>query len=364
MLAAGVTATDARIAPGASPAWLPAAGLALALWTGTELWTVALNALNDHPYGFSQFPGQVLCVLAASGLSLACYAVIGWSRTWRLLSRSLVAIATIILCAALYALAVRGIALMLPMVMRPGAFDLTQFIWESLYWLIPFLMWFLVALMLDESHRSREREARLAGALIAAREAEIRALRYQINPHFLYNALNSISTLILDGRNAQAESMLMRLSSFFRSNLTSDPLSDTSLSEEIAQQKLYLEIEQIRFAERLRVVIDVPAWLSGAKVPSLLLQPLVENAVKHGVHPPGRETLVQLRAWAEAGSLHIQVSDDGPGSTTSSGTGVGLENVRRRLAARFGDGSSLEASPLPTGGFAVTIALPLDLAAS
>lgn len=344
--------------------WAAAAGLAFALWTGVELWTVILNALSGHPYSLSQFPGQVMAVAAASALSLGCYSATRWSRTWRLAARGSFALATALACSAAYALLLRAISLMAPVLFRPGAFDLNRFFWESAYWLIPFLLWSLVALVLDENHRTHEREARLSAALIATQDAEIRALRYQINPHFLYNALNSISALVLDGRNAQAERMLMGLSDFFRSSLTNDPLSDARLGDEVAQQKLYLEIEQVRFADRLRVAIQIPRELAGAKLPSVILQPLVENAVKHGVHPPGTETLIQIEAWAEGQELRVRISDNGPGAGGSSGTGVGLDNVRRRLAARFGDKSSLDASPLPAGGFAVTITLPLDIPAS
>lgn len=345
-------------------AWRAAAGLAIALWTCTEVWAVTLNAINGHAYLISHLPGQVMGVVAASALSLACHGAIRWSRTWRLAVRGGFILVTIVACSALYALCLRVISLIAPVVFRPGTYDLSRFVSETIYWVAPFLLWSLVALVLDESHRTHEREARLSAALIATQDAEIRALRYQINPHFLYNALNSVSALVLDGRNAQAERMLMGLSDFFRASLTNDPLGDARLGDEIAQQRLYLEIEQVRFADRLRVVIDAPAELSHAKLPSLILQPLVENAVKHGVHPPGTETLIQIAAWAEGQNLRVRISDNGPGGSASPGTGVGLENVRRRLVARFGDRSSLKASPLSTGGFAVTITLPLDLGAS
>ena len=343
--------------------WRTAAGLAVALWACTELWAVVLNALAGHPYVRQHLPGQLMGVAAASTLSLVCFGAVRWSRNWNWTARGPLVLVTTLVCSGLYALVLRSISILTPVVFRPGPYDLSRFFWESAYWLIPFLMWFLVALVLDSNQGTREREARLSAALIAAQDAEIRALRYQINPHFLYNALNSISALILDGRNRQAERMVMGLSDFFRASLTSDPLGDVRLGDEVDQQRLYLEIEQVRFADRLRVVIDVPAQLSHAKIPSLILQPLVENAVKHGVHPPGTETLIQVRAWAEAQNLRVRVSDNGPGTGAISGTGVGLENVGRRLAARFGDKSHMEASPLPAGGFAVTVTLPLDIGA-
>src|SRR4028118_477353 len=116
-----------------------------------------------------------------------------------------------------------------------------------------------------------------------AQDAQLRALRYQINPHFLFNTLNSLSSLVLTQRTDTAERMIMNLSTFFRTTLSADPTADVSLEEEIKLQRLYLDIEQIRFPDRLRVEVDVPEPLLAARVPVLLLQPVVENAVKYGV---------------------------------------------------------------------------------
>ena len=116
-----------------------------------------------------------------------------------------------------------------------------------------------------------------------AQEAQLRALRYQINPHFLFNTLNSLSSLILSKQTDTAERMLMNLSTFFRATLSADPTADVSLDEEIKLQRLYLDIEQIRFPDRLSVEVDVPDALLAARVPVLILQPIVENAVKYGV---------------------------------------------------------------------------------
>jgi LytS/YehU family sensor histidine kinase len=204
-----------------------------------------------------------------------------------------------------------------------------------------------------------------AGALEReAQEAQLRALRYQINPHFLFNTLNSLSSLILAQKTDIAERMLLNLSTFFRATLSSDPAADVPLEEEIKLQRLYLDIEQIRFPKRLAVEIDVPDNLLGARVPALLLQPAVENAVKYGVARSKKAVTVSLVAYEEAGRLHIKVKDDGdappPDGETEGGTGVGLRNVSERLTARYGRQAGCLYGPDPDGGgFTVHIFLPV-----
>ena len=206
------------------------------------------------------------------------------------------------------------------------------------------------------------RLARRAAALeAAARSAELMALRYQVNQHFLFNTLNSLSSLVLSGQSAEAERMILNLSTFFRSSLVGDPTEDVPLIEEIQLQRLYLDIEAIRFPERLRVAIDLPDALARACVPGLILQPLVENAIKHGVARARRPVLVQIRAHVQDGQLVLDVENDGDAGPANSadGTGVGLVNVRDRLQARFGDAARSEWAARGAGGFAVTLTMPL-----
>ena len=147
-----------------------------------------------------------------------------------------------------------------------------------------------------------------------AQEAQLRALRYQINPHFLFNTLNSLSSLVLTKRTETAEQMLMNLSTFFRATLSADPTADVPLEEEIKLQRLYLDIEQIRFPDRLTVEIDVPDELLDARVPVLILQPVIENAVKYGVaRSRGAGHRSGSPRYEEAGRLHIKVKDNGEG---------------------------------------------------
>jgi hypothetical protein len=187
-----------------------------------------------------------------------------------------------------------------------------EMLWRSvlegtLSWYFLFAAWaaFYVAMSYARQLRAADRRA---GALAReAQEAQLRALRYQINPHFLFNTLNSLSSLILSQKTDVAERMLMNLSTFFRATLSADPTADVPLEEEIKLQRLYLDIEQIRFPKRLSVEVDVPDNLLAAKVPALILQPIVENAVKYGVAKSRKPVTIRISAYEEAGRLHIKV---------------------------------------------------------
>lgn len=224
--------------------------------------------------------------------------------------------------------------------------------------LAPFGLWSGIALVVTYNGELRERERRLAMLEAQAQDAQLRALRYQVNPHLLYNALNSIAALILARKNDVAEAMLLRLASFFRASLSSDPHSDIPLADEIALQMRYLEIEQMRFPN-LSVDFSLPEGLGQVRVPSLILQPLIENVLKHGANPDGNPTQLKIAAMRNGGRLVLEVSDNGPGISSYRGTGVGLGNVRSRLATRFGGRASLETDSRPGLGFTVRLTIPV-----
>lgn len=210
----------------------------------------------------------------------------------------------------------------------------------------------------SEAHRTERRAARLERA---AQAAELRSLRYQVNPHFLFNTLNSLSSLVMKDRRDEAEQMIMSLSNFYRTSLTGDPLDDVPLHEEVHLQKLYLDIESVRFPDRLITRIDIPDSLMSCCVPGLILQPLVENAIKYGVSRTTRPVTLTIRGWEEEGLLQISVTDDGdlPPSEADRGSGIGLANVRDRLSARFGDSGLIAYGPREGGGFIVRLTLPI-----
>jgi hypothetical protein len=207
-----------------------------------------------------------------------------------------------------------------------------------------------------------QQERQLAEATLAAQQAQLAALRYQLNPHFLFNALNSISALIVTNRNKDAEAMTDKLSSFLRTSLNADPAELVPLDEELALTEEYLAIESVRFGDRLGVRIDCEDQACAALVPSFLVQPLVENAVKHGVARSSAPVEIAIDAKLAGGALRITVSNCLTGEETDAlpgaeGAGVGLDNVRHRLQAVFGKRASLTAGA--TGErFVATISIP------
>ncbi len=233
----------------------------------------------------------------------------------------------------------------------------------SLSWYFLFVAWAALYVAIGYAAQLRASDSRAAAFEREAQEAQLRALRYQINPHFLFNTLNSLSSLILTQRTDIAERMIMNLSTFFRTTLSADPTADIPLEEEIKLQRLYLDIEQVRFPERLRVETDIPPALASARVPILILQPIVENAIKYGVARSRRPVTLRISAHEEAGRLHLKVKDDGDqsvgASMDSSGAGVGLKNVCERLIARYSARAGCFHGPDPEGGFTVHVILPV-----
>lgn len=210
--------------------------------------------------------------------------------------------------------------------------------------------------------RELRRERQLAEARWAAQQAQLTALRFQLNPHFLFNTLNAISSMIVTRRNEEAEQMTDKLSSFLRASLASDPTELVPLESELALIEEYLEIEAIRFGERLAIDIPHCGTAAEVRIPSFLLQPIVENAIKYGVGPSTGLVTITVSALIQEGELVLKIVNDGsaaPQTSPSQGTGVGLSNVRKRLDAVYGGRATLRAEPL-SPGFAVTITLPIN----
>ena len=226
--------------------------------------------------------------------------------------------------------------------------------WSSLYFGINFYI-----LVEEQIDQMRDLE-------VQASSAQLAMLRYQLNPHFLFNTLNSISTLVLLKQTDRANAMLSRLSSFLRYTLANEPTAHVTVAQEVETLKLYLEIEKMRFEARLRTKFEIDAAAERARLPSLLLQPLVENAIKYAVTPQeeGADICVAVRLAGDR--VQITVSDTGPGlrETTqlpSLSTGVGLANIRERLVQAYGPDQSFTTSSTAEGGFAVAITLPFQL---
>lgn len=198
-----------------------------------------------------------------------------------------------------------------------------------------------------------------------AHEAQLKMLRYQLNPHFLFNTLNAISTLILEQDTELANRMVTKLSKFLRFSLDNDPLQKITLDEELEAIGLYLSIEKVRFEERLRLEQDIEAEARKALIPSLLLQPLVENAIKYGIARSETGGLLRIAARVFAGDLLLELSDDGPGVTLKDGripgaSGVGLRNTEERLRELYGKRHSFRLIQTDPHGLTISIRIPLE----
>lgn len=210
-----------------------------------------------------------------------------------------------------------------------------------------------------------EERARSLRAMSSAREAQLRMLRYQLNPHFLFNTLNAISTLILEQDTQLANRMVTRLSSFLRHSLDTDPMARVPLESEVHALSLYLEIEQVRFEDRLRLDIRITPAASRAQVPSLLLQPLVENAIKYAIARREDGGTIRILADVVSERLEVEVSDDGPGLPAGfelgrDARGVGLRNTADRLQQAYGKDHEIHLLPAEPTGLRVLIRVPFE----
>jgi signal transduction histidine kinase len=229
--------------------------------------------------------------------------------------------------------------------------------WSALYYSINFFI-----LLEAQTDRLLRLESQASNAQLAM-------LRYQLNPHFLFNTLNSISTLVLLKQTDRANAMLSRLSSFLRYTLVNESTGMVTVAQEIETLKLYLEIEKMRFEERLRPHFHIDPTVMRAHLPSLLLQPLIENGIKYAVTPQEEGADISIELRREADRVFITVSDTGPGADSqyqvraAQSTGVGLANIRDRLAQAYGDNHRFETQSEITGGFRVFIEIPYQIEA-
>jgi len=235
--------------------------------------------------------------------------------------------------------------------------------WSALYFAINYFL------------TVEQQTVRLERLEAQATSAQLAMLRYQLNPHFLFNTLNSISTLVLLKQTEPANAMLTRLSAFLRHTLVSEPGSQVTLAQEVETLQLYLDIERMRFEERLRTQFEIDDKAMDARLPAMLLQPLIENAIKYAVSAQEEGAKIALSARVVGERLRISVEDTGPGihkpkqpssaliaamRPRTVSTGVGLANIRNRLMQAYGDNHHFETHSEPSGGFSVFIEIPYE----
>lgn len=361
--------------PGTFSHMRPAMLLALGTWSLMLLLNVTLYALAigvpSIDYLASSIAIIILGVLFSAALFLIARMVGQWPPLLRWPTLGLAVVALAALLAVVDAFGALQIAAMdtkaevrrLPPLLQ-AVNNFAIMVWQ-------FGLLAAAYAMLETNRLAHERERDLAEArqtaLEAARAAtaaRLEALRYQLNPHFLFNTLNAISSLVVTKRNELAETMLSRLSDFLRATLAGGTDTVVSLDAELATLQTYLEVEALRFADRLIIDVDCPPSLREAIVPGFILQPLVENAIKYAVAPAKKPVTIAITAKEEDGNLVLQVTDDGDGGDNTGQseqerTGVGHANVRERLRVMYGAAASFSVEALKPGYRAI-LRLPLS----
>ena len=347
-------------------------------WTGISLLTYLSLSVPYDQYELAYLAHNISQSVVGLVLSIPLRPIFRTVWNWAFLPRMVVVLGAAILVALAWA-ALRLTLFMLMTGERglwpdfggwlfPSMF--VFFTWAALYHGIKYYQMLQrerEALLRIESLQ-RQEAFKLAQVEADARNAQLALLRYQLNPHFLFNTLNSVNALVSKGDAGKATKMINKLSEFFRHSLRAEPETEVTVAEEVATTELYLDIEKTRFADRLTVEIHIAESAKSRLVPSMILQPLVENALKHaiGVSENGGQIRI-LASEADSGALQLRVEDSGPeGSDLQAdqrppGASVGLDNTRARLHAFYGDGGRLKIEKADIGGYSVLVeVIPTD----
>lgn len=339
--------------------WPPVVTMTIALWVAVFViftlrsFLVPLNFWNQFP------PRVITCVVGA----LMCLGLAAASRPirgFRLGTQLAIGIVAGVISAIIYAAIVDFVFAC----MAPSPEDAAPYFMKifnrAQFNIFVFMSWSFAFLAVNYAVQSQRQALELAEAQALAVEAHNRMLRYQINPHFLFNALNALQALLLERRVAQARGVVERLAEFLRYSLARKPEDNVTLREEAEAQEAYLCIEQVRFSDRLTFHREIDPAVEDVRVPSMLLQPLIENAVKYAVGPASGPVGIWLRAWPADGDLVLEVRDDGESAPKKPGLGVGLDNVSRRLKLAYGDRATFEHGPVEPRGYVARLTLPLE----
>jgi two-component sensor histidine kinase len=243
----------------------------------------------------------------------------------------------------------------------PGDFVplfLSKFYNDGLSDLVLYASILAICYVLDSKERLARQQTETARLSEALSKAQLHALRRQLEPHFLFNALNAISGLIREKKNDAAVSMIAGLSDFLRRVFEDSDRQEVALGEEMDFVQKYLDIQKVRFADRLKLDLQVPDELLSAQVPTLILQPMAENAVKHGIAKRANGGTIRISAWRSAGMLNLTVYNDGPKHRPGPTSGIGISNVRSRLQRLYGDKFQLTMRDQEPDGVEVCVSVP------
>jgi two-component system LytT family sensor kinase len=345
--------------------WIAAIWLGIGLFSATQT-VFGMRAQGMHHAWPQLFLTQVLALLP---WALATPIVQYLGRRfppihWKPFSTWLVHLAA---CAAIGLLTAAWIAgleeLMNPWAVPSGSGPFVPLFWSKFYNnglsdVVLYASILAISYVLDSKERLARQQTETARLSEALSKAQVYALRRQLEPHFLFNALNSISGLVREKKNDAAVSMIAGLSDFLRRVFEDSNRQEVPLGEEMDFVQKYLDIQKIRFADRLKLDVQVPGELLSAQVPTLILQPMAENAVKHGIAKRANGGTIRISAWRSAGMLNLTVYNDGPKHRPGPTSGIGISNVRSRLERLYGNKFQLTMRDQEPDGVEVSVSVP------
>jgi len=345
-----------------------------AIWSGIGLFDASQNVFVMRAEGMHHYWTRLFFTILISWLPwmLATPLVLRLARRyppalWRNISTWTAHLGACGTIGLVYAAWVAGWEELLnPWALKPGPDPFLE-LWRHKFsnGLLSYVVLYSLILMVNHLLESQRKLARQQTETARLNEqlskAQLNALRRQIEPHFLFNTLNAIAGLVREKRNDAAVSMIAGLSDFLRRVVQDSDRQQVPLGEELEFTQKYLDIQKVRFAERLRFSVDVPEELLPAQVPSLILQPMVENAVKHGIAKRVQGGAIRISACRNNGTLTLRVYNDGPGLPAGwdkSPSGIGISNVRTRLQSLYGDAFELSMRDQQPGGVEASVSLP------
>ena len=343
----------------------PIVQMTLALWVGTSLFWGVPDLLSEGRIPLRTGLAILFDIFVGLTLSAIFLVTTLWLRARPVLVRRVAVGLLAVALAVTHAYIDAEIMVWLNAATGfPGSPSLTIFSSILIDYMLIYILFAAAVSLLLTQFQLRRRDQLLARAELTAQQAQLAALRLQLNPHFLFNSLNALSSLVVTGENKRAERMIGLITGFLRASLVANPRDEVTVADELSSISDYLEIELVRFEDRLTVDFHCPSELSEALMPGHLLQPIVENAIKHGVARTRKPVTltIDVRA-ADKSELNIRVSDDAGAvaeGAAPEGTGTGLANVRERLAIFHGDRARLDHGP-SARGYEVTMRLPLRL---
>jgi two-component system LytT family sensor kinase len=338
-----------------SPSYWPLQALG---WTGFYLLILLTVVLPSHSK--RELWNQTVCWTTAFGASFllrpVCRSLLRIPRPW--LALEFRAFCLSVLAGALCTFVTEAVK------SREAGIDWVDSLQDWLQFVVILFLWCTLYFGIKQWQQSMRERERLVRAESAAREARLSALRYQLNPHFLFNSLNAASTLVLQGKATAATRMLAQIGELLRTTLDPDAAAEIPLAQELTFVERYLAIEQTRLGDRLHITTAISPDTLGAVVPSMLLQPLVENAVRHGVAPLMEGGRITIESSSRGDQLLMTIRNSGPRTNETSGQsnickGIGLSNTAERLQTLYGDRQRLSLRPQEEGGYEVVIEIPL-----